>query len=119
MAINVPKDSMMNREYSALFKQTQKTNIFYANNDTTAKQACLLSSFLGKAEHFVLNTTVAEFREMFFNIPKLTQHASKAEMDIYKFRHQAAQDLLDLENSLKRFAEPIKKKTRKVQGGCS
>ncbi len=56
---------------------------------------------------------------MFYNITPPGPDAAKGEINIYDFRTKAAADLLNLENALKKFTQPVKRKIRKIQGGCS
>jgi len=103
LAINIPVDSMNKREWNEYFTQKHNINIFYADVDTTAKKACLLARFLGKSENYILRESTGQFRDIFYN----------------RFRFQAAADMLNLENALKKFTQPVKKKVKKIQGGCS
>ncbi|MBN1184495.1 MAG: YeeE/YedE family protein [Bacteroidales bacterium] len=119
LAINIPLDSMENREWRAMFKQTYKTNIFYADIDTTAKMACLLSQFLGNSENYILKESTTEFRKQFFEISEPLKNASKEALQVYRFRTEAARELTELVEALKHLNQPIQKKTIKVQGGCS
>jgi len=119
LAINIPVDSMMNRQWNEYFTQEHNINVFYADIDTTAKKACLLARFLGKSENYILHESTGEFRDMFYNITAPSSDALKEEISVYHFRAKAASDLLDLENALKKFALPVKKEIRKIQGGCS
>jgi hypothetical protein len=41
MAINIPFEQMMERQYEPLFRQRLKSNVFYADNDTLVRMACL------------------------------------------------------------------------------
>jgi len=119
LAINIPIDSMMNRQWNEYFTQEHNVNVFYADVDTTAKKACLLARFLGKSENYILHESTDEFRDMFYNITAPSPDALKEEISVYHFRAKAAADLLDLENALKKFTLPVKKEIRKIQGGCS
>ena len=119
LAVNIPVDSMENREWNEYFTQTHKINVFYADVDTTAKKACLLARFLGKSNNYILKETANQFKAMFFNITPPPPNALKDEINVYRFRSNAAADLTNLENALKKFNEPVKKEVRKIQGGCS
>lgn len=119
LAINIPLDSMKNREWKPIFKQQYKKNIFYADVDTVAKMACLLAKFIGKSDNYILKESSAEFRSMFFNISPPPSDALKEDLETYRFRQQTAMDLTNLVNSLKNVNQPIKRKIKKVQGGCS
>jgi rhodanese-related sulfurtransferase len=119
LAINIPLEEMTNREWTAYFDQSHKINVFYADVDTMAKKACLLARFIGKSENYILKESTNEFKQLYFELEPPLKDAPKMEFDTYKFRSQAAADLINLENALKKFSQPIKKKTRKIVGGCS
>ncbi|MCP4580411.1 MAG: YeeE/YedE family protein [candidate division Zixibacteria bacterium] len=119
LAVNIPVDSMMSRQWNEYFVQEHKINIFYADIDTTAKKACLLANFLGESENYILTESTDQFRDMFYNISLPPSDAPKQDINIYSFRTKAANDLMNLENALKKFSQPVKKKVLKAKGGCS
>lgn len=119
LAINIPVDSMQNREWSEYFIQKHKINIFYADIDTTAKKACLFARFIGKSDNYILKESTGKFRDMFFNITPPLPNALKEDINVYQFRSGAAVDMMNLENALKKFNQPVKKKVKIIQGGCS
>jgi len=119
LAINIPLEEMMNQEWKVYFIQDYKTNIFYADEDTTAKKACLLARFMGDSDNYILKENTEQFYEMFFNLEHPSGNATKQEFDEYRFRSQAAEDLINLEHALKKFSQPVKKKIRIIEGGCS
>lgn len=118
LAINIPLDEIMNREWRSYFVQKHMINVFYADEDTTAKKACLSVRFIGDSENYVLNESTAGFRDKFFNTTQPSENASKEEYNIYSFRVHTAAILLNLEDALKKFSTPVKKKIKKVKGGC-
>ncbi len=120
LAINIPLENMLNSEYRQIFTQHHKINVFYADVETTAKMACLKARFIGKSQNFVLNSSTQEFKSMYFDMSEpLAVDASKEQRSIYNFRVQSGKHIKALEESLKSSSQPIEKKTRKVQGGCS
>jgi hypothetical protein len=119
LAINIPLDSIMNREWWSYFKQDYKTNVFYADNDTTVKKACLLARFIGDSENFILDEPGKAFREKFYELEPPAPDAPKEIQNIYEFRYQAAQKMDDLVEKLKNLNQPVKKEVRQIQGGCS
>jgi len=120
LAINIPFDSMMNREWEGYFKQNFRKNIFYADNTLQAKKACVLSGLLGKADHFILGTTVENFRQQFFEPVEPPESAPKDEVNLYYYRQKCGRQMNDLVRSLERFnSKPKVIKFRKAQGGCS
>jgi len=120
LSINIPLDSMLNREWESYFTQDFKKNIFYSNDLTTTKKAFALSEILGKSENHILNGTANDFKKMFFAPIKPTANASKDELDLYHFRKESGIQMNDLVKSLERFhSKPKVRKLRKVQGGCA
>lgn len=119
LAINIPLDEMMDRQWRNYFTQNQRTNIFYADVDTTAKKACLMARYIGDAENQILKESTNEFRAMFFGMEEPGETAIKQERDIYRFRSKAARDMQALKEKLKNINEPVKREVRRIQGGCS
>lgn len=119
LAINIPLEEMMEHRWAGYFDQNYKTNVFYADEDTTAKKACLLSKVIGDSEHYVLSLTMPEFRETFFNLQPPPIPSTKQEMETYQFRSKAALELISLDNALSKFTQPVEKEVRRIQGGCS
>ncbi|MGC9355707.1 MAG: YeeE/YedE thiosulfate transporter family protein, partial [Mariniphaga sp.] len=66
LAINIPFDQMMERQYEPIFKQRLKTNVFYADSDTLVRMACLKAKYIGKSENYILKESAEEFRKMYF-----------------------------------------------------
>jgi len=118
LAVNIPLDKIFNSEWKEYFTQNYKTNIFYAGVNTNAKKAYLSAQFIGDSKNYILKETIAQFNEMFFDINPPLPNVSKAEANIYRFRIKAAEDLLKLDKVYKKFSMPVKKKARKIQGGC-
>lgn len=119
LAINIPLDSMFNREWKKIFKQKHKINVFYANNDTIVRMACLSAKFIGKSENYILKETADEFRALVLEPDSLPPVASKKQVLNHEFRRQAAAALINLDKTLGRLNKPVKKKVRKIKGGCS
>lgn len=118
MAINIPFDKMMDRQWESIFKQKLKTNVFYADNDTLVKMACLKAKFIGRSDNYILRETAAEFQQMFFLAEAPAPDAPKKLIETYYFRSQAAAGMQSLVNSLKNIGAPVKKEVTKVRGGC-
>lgn len=120
LSINIPVDSMLNREWESYFKQSQKKNIFYSDDIDQTKKAFALSQVIGKADDYILNNTAEKFKSMFYTPEKPIEGAGKDMVNLYNFRVQSAQQMTDLAKSLERFhSKPKVRKPRKVQGGCS
>jgi len=119
MAINIPFDQILDRQWEHIFKQRLRTNVFYADNDTLVKMSCLKAKFIGKSENLILQESPDEFRRMFFELEEPTPDASKHELEVYAFRSQSATGMQNLVHSLKNIGQPVKREVIKIQGGCS
>jgi hypothetical protein len=119
LAINIPLDEMMDRQWRTYFTQNQRTNIFYADIDTIAKMACLKARYIGDSENQILRESTNEFRAMFFQAEEPQSGSLKRERDIYRFRSKAARDMEALRERLKNINKPVKREIKKIQGGCS
>ncbi len=118
MAINIPFDQMMERQYEPLFRQKLKINIFYADNDTLVRKACLKAKFIGKSENYILREKASDFRAMFFDLEEPPANSPKLVMDIYHFRAQSAAGMQNLMDALKNIGAPVKREVVAVRGGC-
>ncbi len=118
MAINVPFDRMMERQYEPLFRQRLKTNVFYADSDTLVRMACLKAKYIGKSENVILRESVDQFRAMFIGLEHPPADVSKTEHETYHFRNSAAMKMESLANSLKNIGAPVKREVVTVKGGC-
>lgn len=119
MAINIPFDQILDRQWEQIFKQRLRTNVFYADNDTLVRMSCLKAKFIGKSENLILQESSAEFRKMFFELEEPLPDASKHELEVYAFRYQSAAGMESLVNSLKNMKQPVKREVIRIQGGCS
>ena len=118
LAINIPLDEITNREWSDIFKQRIKTNIFYSDVDTMTKMACLKAKFVGKSTNLILRENTNQFREMFFELSEPLSNASKKQINEYHFRIEAARKMNDLLETLQNNKH-VKKVVKSVKGGCS
>jgi hypothetical protein len=120
MSINIPLDSMLTREWATYFKQSQKKNIFYADELIEAKKAFVLGGVIGQADKYILSNTAKEFKTMFYSPKEPNEDAAMDVVNLYNFRVSSAKQMNDLTKSLERFnSKPKPRKVRKVQGGCS
>ena len=118
MAVNIPLEKMMERQYQPLFRQRIKTNIFYAGSDTLVRMACLKAKYIGKSDNMILRESADEFREMFFNLKEPLPDSPKNELQAYQFRLNAARQMTDLVDALKNIGAPVKREVVQVKGGC-
>jgi hypothetical protein len=118
MAINIPFDQMMERQYEPLFRQKLRTNVFYADNDTLVRMACLKARFIGNSENMILRESATEFKAMFFELELPPAESTKSVLDTYHFRTQSAAGMESLVNSLKNIGAPVKREVVSVRGGC-
>ncbi|MBN1924595.1 MAG: rhodanese-like domain-containing protein, partial [Prolixibacteraceae bacterium] len=119
LAINIPFDEILDRKWEQVFKQKEKTNIFYADSDTLVRMSCLKAKFIGKSTNFILREGVSEFREMYYNPAEPVAGATKQEINTYNFRMKATHDMENLKDALKNIGKPVTKEIKIAQGGCS
>ena len=120
LSINIPLDSMQNREWEPYINQKLKKNIFYSDDLSMTKKAFALAEVLGKGNNYILDGTALQFKKMFFAPVNPGPEASKEAMDLYNFRRETGIKMEDLVRSLERFnSKPKVRKLRKVQGGCA
>jgi rhodanese-related sulfurtransferase len=119
LAINIPFDEMMDRQWESIFKQTLKTNIFYADGDTLVRMACLKAKFIGKSENMILRESIGEFRQMYTNLQPPAPDALKQEFNVYNYRSKAAADMENLAKALGNIGKPVKMEVKVATGGCS
>ncbi|MDA3928269.1 MAG: YeeE/YedE thiosulfate transporter family protein [Prolixibacteraceae bacterium] len=119
LSINIPLEEIHDRKWERVFKQTIKKNIFYADNDTIVKMACLKAKHVGKSKNFILRESADEFNNMFFSpiAPDLA-HSSKQLINEYNFRVKAAKDMQSLNEALKNIGQPVTKEIKVASGGC-
>ena len=118
MAINIPFDQILDRQWEGIFRQRLKTNVFYADSDTLVKMACLKANFIGKSDNYILRETAAEFRQMIFEAEVPPPGSPKNRLEVYHFRTQATAAMQSLVNSLKNIGAPVKREPVTVRGGC-
>ncbi len=118
MAINIPFENIMERQYVPLFRQRLKTNIFYADSDTLVRMACLKAKHIGKSDNLILRESARQFHNMFYETEEPPAGTSKKEMQIYHFRLEAARQMDNLADALKNTEAPVKREVVRVRGGC-
>lgn len=119
LAVNIPVESIFNREYEETFKQHHKRNVFYADDVMRAKRACLSAKFIGTSENYVLSENMEQFRNKIFGSKMPGPGATKQEVTDYAFRSKAAKAINKLQAALSHLGQPVKKKLIKAKGGCS
>ncbi len=120
LAINIPLDSMQNREWEPYLMQRFKKNIFYSDEASETEKAFALAEVMGKSDNYILDGTARQFKKMFFTPVPPGPDASKDEVDLYHFRKRSGIQMKELTRSLERFnSKPKVRKLRKVQGGCA
>ena len=117
-AINIPFEEMMERQYEPVFRQRIKTNVFYADNDTLVRMACLKAKFIGKSENFILRESSEEFRKLFFELEEPAGDATRQQIQEYTFRSVSALHMNNLVEALKNIGAPVKREVVTVKGGC-
>jgi rhodanese-related sulfurtransferase len=118
MAINIPFENMMERQYEPLFRQRLKTNVFYADGDTLVRMACLKAKFIGKSENLIMRESALEFQKMFYEAEAPPADSPKNELQAYVFRTDAARKMDNLVEALKNIGAPVKREVVQIKGGC-
>lgn len=118
MAINIPFDQMMDRQYEPLFRQRLKSNVFYADSDTLVRMACLKAKYIGKSENMILRESAQEFKQMFYSAEAPPVGATKSQLQTYQFRSTTAQQMDNLVSALKNIGAPVKREVVSIKGGC-
>jgi rhodanese-related sulfurtransferase len=118
MAINIPFENMMERQYEPLFRQRLKTNVFYADGDTLVRMACLKAKYIGNSENLIMRESAREFQKMFYLAETPPPSAPKSELQAYVFRSNAARKMDNLVEALKNIGAPVKREVVQVKGGC-
>ena len=119
LAINIPLNEFLDRKYEDYFKQKHKTNIFYSNDATTHKEACLTARFVGKSNNLILKETADEFNQIILQAEKPGPQAGKKVYEEYLFRSKAARKLTELQTAFENLSKPVTKEVKKATGGCS
>ncbi|MBI9071614.1 MAG: YeeE/YedE family protein [Melioribacteraceae bacterium] len=118
LAINIPVDSLMNKEWGNYFTQNHKANVFYGDDFNNVKRAYFTAENIGKAENYGLIESHNEFKALYYNLEQPDKDKRK-ELDVYKFRKKMGADLTKLEDAMMKFSQPVKKKATKAKGGCA
>ncbi|MFA6403973.1 MAG: YeeE/YedE thiosulfate transporter family protein [Salinivirgaceae bacterium] len=94
LAINIPLDSLLNREWKSYFTQKYKTNIFYADTATTTHKAFFIAKKIGDADTYILVESTAQFKNLILNNEPLPLSASKNEQQLHQYRTEIAHTIL-------------------------
>lgn len=119
MAINIPFDEITERKWETYFKQTVKTNIFYADDSVKVRMSCLKAKFIGKSDNYVMRETAQDFKKMFYELQEPGLYASKQMLNEYNFRSKTAKAMDDLTEALKNIGKPVTTEVKVASGGCS
>ena len=118
LAINIPLEEIDDRKWEKIFKQKIKTNYFYADHDSIAKKAYLLSNYAGKSTNYLLKDSSSDFRNLYSNVTPPIANASKEAVNTYHYRQKLATDLEKLVEAMSNLNKPVPVKTAPAKGGC-
>lgn len=118
LAINIPLEEIDDRKWEKIFKQKIKTNYFYADHDSIAKKAYLLSNYAGKSANYLLKESSSDFRNLYSNIETPVPNASKEVINTYNYRQKLANDLEKLVEAMSNMNKPVPVQTAAIKGGC-
>jgi rhodanese-related sulfurtransferase/uncharacterized protein with PQ loop repeat len=119
LAINVPLDSMLNREWRKFFAQQYKRNVFYGDNAVNTKKAFFMAQLLGGSNDCVLADSHQKFRQLVLEAKEPVATAAKDDFMKYEFRRSAALTINELAKKMKNQNSGAQKTIKKVKGGCS
>jgi len=130
-AVSIPRDNLLSPEYTEIFDQDVKLNVFYGNGTTQANEAWMLLRQLGYQNIYVLQGGLNYWAEAILNPTPPSNLSSNDELARYDFRKGASQALgggtglaagNDQAASASKGKVPAPKpagKKKKVAGGCS
>jgi len=129
-AISIPVDNLLSPDYTDIFDQDIKLNVFYGNGTTQANEAWMLLRQLGYTNIYVLRGGLNYWAEAILNPTAPPSTSPTDDLARYDFRRGAGQALGGGELSAGQAAasggakakvpgpKPAGKK-KKVAGGCS
>lgn len=131
-AINIPLESILQKEFEDILNQDIKTNVFYSNGTLQANEAWMLTRQIGFKNNYVLMGGLNYWVESIANPQKPINSSANEELARYNFR-LAAGRALGTGSTEGISAEPAKnsstlipaipkiekKKKKPVAGGCS
>ncbi|MHC1777606.1 MAG: rhodanese-like domain-containing protein [Lentimicrobium sp.] len=129
-AVNIPVDNLLSPDYTEVFDQDVKLNVFYGNGTTQANEAWMLLRQLGYKNIYVLRGGLNYWAEAILNPIPPSGTSSNDDLARYDFRRGASQALGGGELSSTQAQssggakakvpgpKPAGKK-KKVAGGCS
>lgn len=119
-AINIPLSDLHKASNRGLLRQNIKTNVFYGDDEKEAVRACLIAKYLGNAENYALQESALIFDLSFFKLSEVLEPSTtKEQQALFIFRKQAGVKLKEIGEAVAKMNQPVKKKKRRVQGGCT
>lgn len=130
-AINIPLDSLLNRDekgdykWEGILNQDIKTNIFYSNGSVYANQAWMLCRRMDFKNNYVMKGGLNTFFENIINAKKPLISAPQSEQNLFSFRKAASMyfgggNSVPTLTEIKSSGTPTvkKKKEKGSSGGC-
>jgi rhodanese-related sulfurtransferase len=126
-AINIPLTDLLSDQYTYLFDQDVRMNVFYSNSTLIANEAWLLTRQLGYANNYVLEGGLNYWFEAILNPQPPASTSADEELARYDFRKSAGLALggttatVQSPEAAKTSAKPAiqaKPKKKKAAGGC-
>lgn len=128
-AINIPLDNLLSDDYTEVFDQDVKLNVFYGNGTTQANEGWMLLRQLGYSNIYVLRGGLNYWAEAILNPTAPPSTSPNDDLAKYDFRRGASQALGggEMAASQQSSKSPAAKvpgpkpagKKKKVAGGCS
>ncbi len=115
-SVNIPLDSILNREWREFFEKNTKEIIFYSEKEKDARKAAILAGEIGTGINIVLEGGLAKFREEILSPESYNIAGIQGEFK-NRFLRDAAMKLEEVRKNSEKVVKP-KKNVIKVSGGC-
>lgn len=118
-AINIPIEEMGEEAWKNVFIQPYKKNIFIGDTEELVKKAAVYANIIGDDNPIIFSESVGAFKEAIYEAEYPGEQAPKDVLNEYRFRENAKNTLIRLEERLKNLKKPIKTIIETADGGCS
>lgn len=117
-SVNLAQSDLFGREWTPLLSQRRIKKVFVAQDEASARTACLLAGELGFENFAVLKGGFQDFDRTILNPAAFVPEGTRWDEDVRRFREDAKVQLQKLITDNKTPANKAPKKEKAVQGGC-
>jgi 3-mercaptopyruvate sulfurtransferase SseA len=121
-AINIPYNSLLNKDFETYLEQKGIKTVFYSNGDILASQAWVLCTGMGYQNLYIMQGGMNEWYKTVINSNFSGERITAKENALFEARYKARKlftEMNSLPDSLKtRYIEIKKKNKKKLDGGC-